>query len=109
MQRQQQTDRFNQQLRQSQERLGVPPGDARRQQELDARQLSERQRLENVGEQQLREVRPETPQSLRPYERQKADDERRALAVPPEVPLKPAPKAEPMLPPPGGIILEAPR
>ena len=109
MQRQQQSDRFNQQLRQSQERLAVPPGDLRRQQEVDARQFSERQRLDNVSEQQLREVRPETPQALRPYERQKADDERRALDRPLVPPVKPTPKAEPILPPESGIILEAPR
>ena len=109
MQRQQQSDRFNQQLRQSQERLAVPPGDLRRQQEIDARQFSERQRLDNVSEQQLRDVRPETPQALRPYKRQKADDERRALDRPPVPPVKPAPKAEPILPPSSGITLEAPR
>jgi multidrug resistance efflux pump len=49
IQRQQQSDAFTLQLRQSQERLQVPPGDLRRQQELDARQTSERQRLENVS------------------------------------------------------------
>ena len=109
MQRQQQSDRFNQQLRQSQERLAVPPGDLRRQQEIDARQFSERQRLETLSEQQLREVRPETPQALRPYERQKAEDERRALDRPPVPPVQPAPKAAPILPPESGITLDAPR
>ena len=109
MQRQQQSDRFNQQLRQSQERLAVPPGDLRRQQEVDARRFSERQRLETLSEQQLRDVRPETPQALRPYERQKADDERRALDRPPVPPVNPAPKAEPILPPESGITLDAPR
>ena len=109
MQRQQQSDRFNQQLRQSQERLAIPPGDTRRQQEIDARQFSERQRLETLSEQQLREVRPETPQALRPYERQKADDERRALDRPPVPPVQPATKATPILPPESGITLDAPR
>ena len=109
MQRQQQSDRFNQQLRQSQERLAVPPGDLRRQQEIDARQFSERQRLDNVSEQQLRDVRPETPQALRPYERQKAEDERRALDRPLVPPVQPAPAAEPILPSSDRIILEPPR
>ena len=100
MPRQQQSDRFNQQLRQSQERLAIPPG--------DTRQFSERQRLETLSEQQLRDVRPETPQALRPYERQKADDERRALDRPIVPPVNPAPKAEPILPTPSGILLQAP-
>ena len=82
IQRQQQSDAFTLQLRQSQERLQVPPGDLRHQQELDARQTSERQRLENLSEKQLREVKPDTPQELRPYERQNAEDERRLLIVP---------------------------
>lgn len=79
IQRQQQSDAFSLQLRQSQEALKVPPA-ARP--ALEGRQLSERLRLENVSEKQLLEVRPETPQALRGYERQKADAERRPLTVP---------------------------
>lgn len=82
IQRQQQSDAFQLQLRQSQERLHVAPNDLRRQQELDARQASERQRLDDVSARQLIEVKPDAPQELRPYERQKAEDERRPLAVP---------------------------
>ena len=80
MQRQQQSDAFQLQLRQSQDRLRVSPGDLRGQQALDASQTSELQQLEAVSARQLRDVKLDTPQELRPYERQKADDERRALA-----------------------------
>jgi multidrug resistance efflux pump len=79
IQRQQQSDTFQLQLRQSQERLQVAPGDLRRQQELDARQTNERQRLDDVSARQLIEVKPDTPQELRPYERQRMDEERRPL------------------------------
>lgn len=82
IQRQQQSDAFLLQLRQSQERLQVPPGDLKRMQELDARQNGERQRLDNVSEKQLREVKPDTPQELRPIERQRAADERAPLTIP---------------------------
>jgi hypothetical protein len=80
--RQQQSDAFTLQLRQSQERLQVPPGDLKRQQEIDARQTGERQRLDNVSARQLSEVKPDTPQELRPQERQKAENERRPLTLP---------------------------
>jgi hypothetical protein len=112
MLRQQNTDAFQLQLRQSQERLHVAPGDLRRQQELDARQLGERQRLDTVSERQLREVRADTPQELRPYERQKADDERRPYVLPlgkiipmPADPSRPLPGL-----PKGNVdVIEAPR
>jgi hypothetical protein len=77
IQRDQQSDAFTLQLRQSQERLALPPGDFQRQQQFDARQIFERQRLDQVNEQQLRDVRPEAPAHLQSYERQKAADERR--------------------------------
>jgi multidrug resistance efflux pump len=80
--RQQQSDAFAQQLRQSQQLLKVAPGDVERRRELESRQLSERQRLEQATEQQLRDVRADTPQELRPYERLRAEDERRALIAP---------------------------
>jgi hypothetical protein len=106
MLRQQQSDAFNLQLRQSQEALKAPPA-ARP--ALESRQLTDRQRLENLSEQQRLDVKPDTPQSLRPYEREKADAERRSLASPPEVPVPPAPPAQPILKPSDGIRLEAPR
>jgi hypothetical protein len=79
IQRQQQSDAFTLQLRQSQEALKTPPA---AKPELEARQFSERQRLENVSEKQLSEVQPDSPPELRPYERQKADDERRPIVAP---------------------------
>jgi multidrug resistance efflux pump len=112
MQRQQQSDAFQLQLRQSQERLQVAPGDLKRQQELDTRQTGERQRLNNVSERQLNEIRPDTPQELRPYERQKAEDERRPLTVPTgETNQKPVPAPRSPITPSRGIVqvIEAPR
>jgi len=82
IQRQQQSDAFLLQLRQSQERLQVPPGDLNRMQELDARQTGERQRLDLVSKRQLRDIKPDTPQELRPIERQRAADERVPLTIP---------------------------
>ena len=84
MRRQQQSDAFVQQLHQSQQLLKVAPGDLDRRRELESRQFSDRQRLEQASDQQLRDVRPDLPQELRPYERFKADDERRVLIVPVE-------------------------
>lgn len=112
IQRQQQSDAFLLQLRQSQERLQVPPGDLKRIQELDARQTGERQRLNNVSDRQLNEIRTDTPQELRPYERQKAEDERRPLTVPAGEVSQKAPEApRPLIPAPRGIVqvIEAPR
>ena len=84
MRRQQQSDAFVLQLHQSQQLLQVAPGDLESRRLLESRQFSERQRLEQASDQQLREVRPDLPQELRPYERFKADQERRALVVPVE-------------------------
>ena len=50
--RQQQSDEFALQLRQSQHRLQLSPGDLNQQQSLDTQHLAERQRLENLGAQQ---------------------------------------------------------
>ncbi len=80
--RQQQSDAFVQQLHQSQQLLNISPGDVERRRELESRQFGERQRLEQTNERQLREIRPDLPQELRPYERQKAEEERRPLIVP---------------------------
>ena len=82
--RQQQLDRFALQLRQSQQLLKVGPGDLGHRQQIEARHLAERERLESVSERQLREVKPDTPQELRAYERYKADEARRPLTVPAE-------------------------
>ena len=80
--RQQQSDAFVQQLHQSQQLLKIAPADFERRRELESRQFGERQRLEQANEQQLREIRPDLPHELRPYERQKAEEERRPLIVP---------------------------
>jgi len=112
MLRQQNTDAFQLQLRQSQERLQSAPGDLRRRQQFDARQFSERQHLQNVSDRQLSEIRADTPQELRPYERQKADDERRPFVLPlgkiipmPADPARPLPGL-----PRGNVdVIEAPR
>jgi len=98
--RQQQQDTFSQQLRQSVERAKLPPGDLRRQQELEARQLSERQRLEQASDRQRLEVRPDAPETLGPYELWKAEQERRPLVAPvettaPQQPAQPQPTYEP--------------
>jgi hypothetical protein len=107
IQRQQATDAFNLQMKQSQEALKASPADRRA---LESRQFSDRQRLDNLSEQQLRDVRLDAAPEYRPYERQKADMEREPFRGPIiEVPVRPAPKAEPILPPQDGIRLEAPR
>lgn len=80
--RQQQSDAFTQQLLQSQQLLKIAPGDLGRRREIESRQLGERQRLEQATERQLLVVRPDTPQELRPYERLKAEEERRFLIAP---------------------------
>ena len=82
--REHQLDAFALQLRQSQQMLNVSPGDFKLRQEIESRHLSERQQLERVSERQLREVKPDTPQELRPYERYKAEVERWPLTVPAE-------------------------
>jgi hypothetical protein len=110
--RQQQSDAFSLQLRQSQDRLLVPPGNLKRQQELDARQFGERLQLENVSASQLIEVRPDTPQALRALERQKAEEERRPLTYPAkEIPASDGGAPRPLPGAPRGIVqvIEAPR
>jgi hypothetical protein len=115
IQRQQQSDAFALQLRQSQEALRVAPGDLKARQSMDARQLSERQRLDNLGEKQLLEVQPNAshaPPALRAYERDKASAERLPFRSPiVELPPQPAPppaKLEPSLK--GAVdVIDAPR
>ena len=82
--RQQQSDEFSQQLRQSVERAKVPPGDTKAQQKLETRQLEERQRLENLDKQQLQRAgQPGTPPAFRPQERSRMQEERQPLVEPP--------------------------
>ena len=88
IQRDQQSEGFAQQLRQSQEK--VQPGRG------DNRHLNERQRLENVSGQQLLNVEKDPPQAPRAYERQKAADERTFMLPPPVVRPQPLPKPAPV-------------
>jgi hypothetical protein len=103
IQRQQQSDAFSLQLRQSQEALKAPPA-ARP--ELETRQLSDRQRLDNLSTQQQIDIKPNTPQELLAYERQKAEGERRPLTVPAaEAPHRTGDEPRPLPTPSGGIFL----
>ena len=107
--RQQQSDAFSLQLRQSQEALKVAPA-ARA--AMEARQHAERLRLDNVSAAQLREVRPETPETQRAYERYRAVEERRPFYSPiVEVPFKAAPPPPPLQPSLKGNVdvIDAPR
>ena len=92
IQRDQQSAEFALQLRQSQEGVRLSPG--------DNRHLNERQRLDNLHVQQLQSVQKDTAQELRPYERQRAADERLLQFAPPvarmQPPEKPLPLPEPM-------------
>jgi len=112
IQRQQQSDAFQLQLRQSQDRVQVPPNDLKRLMELDTRQMSERLQLDAVSARQLRDVKPDTPQELQPYERTKADEERRPLTVlAKEIPQRSGDQPRPLPASPKGIVrlIEAPR
>jgi hypothetical protein len=107
--RDQQSAEFALQLRQSQEALGVAPAHRAN---MESRQLWERQRLENLDQRQRLNVRQDTPEALRPQERQQADIDRRPFMSPVvEVPVQPAPpplKMEPSLK--GNVeVIEAPR
>jgi hypothetical protein len=88
IQRDQQSAGFALQLKQSQEGATSAPG--------DNRQLNERQRLENVSGQQLLNLEKDPPQAPRPYERQKAADERMFMLPPPAVGAQPLPKPVPL-------------
>jgi hypothetical protein len=89
LQRQQASDVFAQQLRQSQEALRVPASSPARQ-AVEARHQWERQRLDSVSAAQQRDASIDRPAELRPIERQQAADERR-------------PHVTPVIPP-GGIV-----
>ena len=83
--RQQQSDEFAQQLRQSQEALRVPPGDLEARTRLESQQLDERQRLENLDAEQLQRAGKDTPPEFRPQQRERMKQERRPLVdAPPE-------------------------
>ena len=79
IQRDQQSAAFGLQLRQSQEALTVSPANRLA---IESRQLWERQLLDNVGEKQLLEVKPELSEGLRSYERQKLENERLPFRYP---------------------------
>jgi hypothetical protein len=81
--RDQQSAEFALRLKQSQETPPPAPG--------DLRQLNERQRLENLGEQQVLSVQKELPLDLRAYERARAADGR-ILVLPPPVVRVPEPR-----------------
>jgi hypothetical protein len=90
IQRQQQSDEFSLQLRQSQQKLQLSPGDLNQLQHLESRHLSERQRLENLGAEQL--TRPG-------LDRQTAERERRMeLQGPLELRLPPPQVRAPVTP-----------
>lgn len=101
MLRQQQSDEFALQLRQSQQRLQAAPGDLRQQQSLESGQLQERQRLENLGAQQQGAFGLSgsgTPGSL-VHERQQADRDRQTVLDRPSVLQLPPPQLrEPVTP-----------
>ena len=84
--RQQQSDAFTLQLRQSQQQLQIPSGDFRRGVELEASQLRQRQELDNLSARQLTEAGRDTPAELQPLERLKFEEQRRALLTPQEAP-----------------------
>jgi hypothetical protein len=107
IQRQQQSEAFNLQLQQSLRRSAVPQGDHLKRMELDTGHLGQRQDLENFSGRQLLDVKADTPQELRPYERTKAQQERLIFSAPVirvapmEVPVKPV--APPTLTECGGL------
>jgi hypothetical protein len=83
IQRDQQSASFALQLQQSQ-------------QKDTSNHLAERQRLDNLSAQQIQSVAQDTPQELRPYERQKAADERVLLFAPPVERTQPPQKPRPL-------------
>jgi len=83
IQRDQQSASFALQLQQSQ-------------QKDTSNHLAERQRLDNLSAQQIQSVTKDMPQELRPYERQRAADERVLLFAPPLVRAQPPQKPRPL-------------
>jgi len=83
IQRDQQSASFALQLQQSQ-------------QKDTSNHLVERHRFDNLSAQQIQSVAKDTPQELRPYERQKAADERLLVFAPPVVRTQPPEKPRPL-------------
>ena len=77
--RQQQSDTFTQQLRQSQELIKVPPGDLEGRTRVESQQLERQQRLDNLDAQQLQRAGKDSPPAFRPQERERMNQERRPL------------------------------
>jgi hypothetical protein len=102
IQRQQQSDEFALQLRQSQQRLQLAPGDLNQQQSLESQQLGERQRLENFGAQQQLSIGQGAGVSRLNQDRQLELQRPYELRLPPpqvRVPITPRPKErEPYFP-----------
>jgi hypothetical protein len=93
--RQQQSDAFALQLRQSQQRLQAVPGDLNQQQSLDSQQLNERQRLENFGAQQQLSIGQGAAASRLSQDRQLELQRPYELRLPPpqvRAPITPRPK-----------------
>jgi hypothetical protein len=108
LQRQQQSDEFSLQLRQSQQRLQLAPGDLNQQRALESRHFNERLQLENLGAQQQLSITGQAPAGAA-YERQAAGRDRQlqlerpfVLRLPPpqvRAPVTPRPKEpEPYFP-----------
>ena len=95
IQRQQQSDEFALQLRQSQQRLQATPGDLNQQQSLESQQLGERQRLESLGAQQLLSIGQGAGVSRLNQDRQVELQQPYELRLPPpqvRAPITPRPK-----------------
>lgn len=84
--RQQQSDAFALQLRQSQQLQAIPPGDLQRRTEVEASQRQQRQDLDNLNARQLLEAGRDTPAERQPQERARFDEQRRMLVTPQQVP-----------------------
>lgn len=102
MLRQQQSDEFQLQLRHSQQRLLLAPGDLNQQQDLEREQNQQRQRLENLGAQQQLSIgqgTPANPTAGLTAERQRADlDRQMELQRPFELRLRPPQVKVPITP-----------
>lgn len=79
IQRQQQSDEFAQQLRQSQEAAKLPPGDLDARRRMEMKHLEQRQRLESLDAEQLQRAGEGTPPQFRPQQREQMKQERRPL------------------------------
>ena len=104
IERDQQSEAFSRQLRQSQEALRVPPGDLQRRGPLESLHLQERQDAENLNSSQLRDAGrplaadPAVARELRPYERERLAKERRFAPRAPVGEISTAPLAPLPLP-----------